>query len=153
MVILNAKFIPSDKPRKNETLSRSPRSSPYECTSAPPPPLFVSLSYFSDLSFSLSSGSASRYQCIYLIQLQISRILNIPIPYRPHDFWTACLGIREKYIYSSSPLTSCPANPTSFSLFSPSVTPVSVNSLAHTRVTRSGASRSLLAYHLNNAND
>lgn len=68
-------------------------------------PLSVSFSFFLSSSLSISlplvlyPERASRYQCVYLIQLQISWILNIPIPYRPHDFWTACLGIRERYIF------------------------------------------------------
>lgn len=78
---------------------------------------------------------------------QISWILNIPIPYRPHDFWTACLGIRERNIFVERSRAKekkrgrerespCPANPASFPSF-----PVSFSSshLARSRVSRPSA--------------
>ena len=101
-----------------------------------------SLDLLYDTCFILLRSSRNlQYRAIYLLQVpQPGQIHNIPIPYRPHDFWF--VYVQETHARPSSLL--CP-DVFRFFYFAP---------LRWTRHKHGlSSSLSLLAYHLNNAND
>lgn len=87
---------------------------------------------------SLSLSRNLQYRAIYLLQVpQPGQIHNIPIPYRPHDFWF--VYVQKKHTHAPSPISRAFASSPSLLFDGPRSNTVSPSRF--------------LAYHLNNAND
>lgn len=136
IIILNAKFIPFDEPRKKGASSRPSRSF-----------------FAARIVVPLPAPGELRYRCVCLLQLPDQSDTQYPDTLSPTWFLNRLSRYkrereRESYIYifvERKRESLCPANPASFPLLS---------SLSLARASRVlSLSRSLLVYHLNNAND